>query len=231
MRQVAALLVGAMGLVSIAHGGAPLSTDDAGVLEPQVCEVETYALRLTRSGIDAVRAVSTQFGCGIGARSQIAIGYARAASGDAHDDALGLAGKSSLFSADAAQASPFDLALAWKLSALRVAGAGFRHEGTALVLVASHALGAGVTAHANLGWAHSQWARASSTTWNLAAEALVAAGVEPMAEVYGDDRDRPWRGLAARGSPAQRLSFGISWAQQSAQPRSRFAGIGVKLGF
>ena len=223
MRQVAALLVGAMGLVSIAHGGAPLSTDDAGVLEPQVCEVETYAQRLTRSGIDAVRAVSTQFGCGIGARSQIAIGYARAASGDAHDDALGLAGKSSLFAAD--------LALAWKLSALRVAGAGFRHEGTALVLVASHALGAGVTAHANLGWAHSQSARASSTTWNLAAEALVAAGVELMAEVYGDDRDRPWRGLAARGSPAQRLSFGISWAQQSAQPRSRFAGIGVKLGF
>ena len=133
MRQVAALLVGAMGLVSIAHGGAPLSTDDAGVLEPQVCEVETY-----------------------------------------------------------------------------VAGAGFRHEGTALVLVASHALGAGVTAHANLGWAHSQSARASSTTWNLAAEALGAAGVELMAEVYGDDRDRPWRGLAARGSPAQRLSIGIS---------------------
>ncbi|MEO6407917.1 MAG: hypothetical protein ABIO45_04100 [Burkholderiaceae bacterium] len=231
MRQVGALLAGSMGLVSIAHSGAPLSTDDVGVLEPTACESETYAQHLHVAGIVSVRALSTQFGCGIGARSQIGFGYARAASGGAHDDAIGLSGKTGLFSADAASAAPFDLALAWRLTALRVAGTGFRHEGTAVVLVASRPLGAGFTAHANLGWSRSEASRASSTTWNVAAEAVVASGFELMAEVYGDDRDRPWRGVAARWAPAPHLSFGLSWARQSAHPRSRFASVGVKLGF
>lgn len=99
------------------------------------------------------------------------------------------------------------------------------------MLVASRPLGTGITAHANLGWVHSQAGHASTTTWNLAAEAALGAGIEALAEVYGDDRGRRWQALGARWSPTSRLSFGVAWAQQSAHPRSRSATLGVKLGF
>ena len=114
---------------------------------------------------------------------------------------------------------------------MRSPGTGFRHEGTALVLVASRPLGAGLTAHANLGGSRSQSARASSTTWNLAAEAALGAGIELMAEVYGDDRDRPWRGIAARWSSTEKSSFGASWAVQSGSLRTQLVSVGAKLGF
>ena len=229
MRQVGVLLVGSMGLVAIAQGAAPLATDDTGVLEARACEIEIYGQRQRATANDPVRAVSTAFGCGIGMHSQIGIGYARAASDGALDDAVGVSGKTGLFAADAA--SPFALALAWRLTALRVAGSGFRHEGSAITLVASRQLGIGITAHANLGWAHRRQTHASSTTWNLAAEAALGAGFEALAEVYGDDRGRPWRALGARWSPTERVGFGVAWAQPPAHPRSGTASAGVRLGF
>ncbi len=228
MRKVGALLVGSMGLVALAQGAAPLATDDAGVLEARACEVETYGQRLRHTGIDPLHAVSASFTCGIGTRSQIGVGSARTSSAGAHADAVGVSGKTGLFASDAP--APLALALAWRLSASRVDGNGFRHEGTALTLVASRPLGSDITAHANLGWAHSQAAHANSTTWNVAAEAALGAGIEALAEVYGDDRGRPWRAVGARWSPTSRVSFGVAW-QRSAHPRSRAASLGVKLGF
>ena len=107
MRQIGALLVGGMGLVGSAEAGAPLATEDAGVLEARACEWETYAQRVHANAIDPVRAVSTQVGCGIGWRSQVGLGYARAASGGVHDDAIGLAGKTGLLLRNASDTAPF----------------------------------------------------------------------------------------------------------------------------
>ncbi len=229
MGRITALIVGGLGLASLPHGAAPLATDDAGVLEARACEIETYAQRQREAGAaDPMRGASLAFGCGFGARSQVGLGYARTGSAAGHDAALGVAGKTALLAPD----GPFGLALAWRLNALRAAGSsGLRHDGSALVLIASRPLGADVTVHANLGWARSRAAHASSTTWNLAAEAALGAGVEALAEVYGDDREPPWRAIGARWSPTPQTSFGLSWAQQAAQPRSRTTNLGLKLGF
>jgi hypothetical protein len=212
---------------SAAQAGRPLATEDADVLERGACEWESFAARQTVSGAPAVNGAGTQVGCGVGWNSQVALGYARERSAGASTSAWGLSGKTAIIERDAGATG---FTLAWGLGSLRTPGGSMKHESSFLTLVATREW-AGWLTHANLGWERSESASMNTTTWNLAVERPIGAGVDLMAEVYGDDRSRPWLGTGVRWTVNERFSVNASWSVQRESPRPKLWTLGFKLGF
>ncbi|MBX3607868.1 MAG: hypothetical protein KF788_21525 [Piscinibacter sp.] len=211
-----------------AHAGRPLATEDADVLERGACEWESFAAHARADGEPSARGWTTQVGCGIGWRSQLALAYSRARSDGVTGEGLLLGGKTQLIPRDDQRTG---WTLAWGLAGAKEDGGSFEHETSYLNLVATHTLAEGLTGHANLGWVRSESADASSTTWNLALEKAVGAGVDLMGEVYGDDRSDAWLGLGARWTPHERFSVNASWARQGGSAGTTLWTLGFKLAF
>lgn len=211
-----------------AHAGRPLATEDADVLEPGQCELEGFAARERASGTPAARGTSLQFGCGIGWRSQAALAWERVRSDGESTRGWALVGKTALRPRTEGTTG---FTLAWGLGAEHPPGGSTQHETTFLTAVATREWDGGWLSHANLGWARSESASASTTTWNLAVERPVGGGVDLMGELYGDDRTRPWLGLGVRWSASERVSLNASWAVQDSAPRTRLVTVGFKLAF
>lgn len=214
----ATCLLGALGP---AQAGRPLQAEDAGVMDPQACEVEG-AHSHWRQQAAAQRQSSLQLGCGIGLDSEIALQAVRP-----HELALG--GKTRLWRVGEAQ-----FTMAWSLAHRHVETA-WRRSGAGLILVASAPLGHDWVAHANLGHQRDELQRRRATTWALAAEhnGLGEAGRwQPMAEVFGDDRGRPWANVALRLAlvPGQ-VFIDASVGRQLGSANARLATAGFKLAF
>lgn len=211
-----------------AHAGRPLATEDADVLDRGECEAEGFVARQTVTGSAAVDGTALQVGCGVGWNSQAALGYARERSAGARTSAWGLSGKTAIVErAD----DTTGITLAWGLGAQREPGGSMKHESSFLTLVATREWAGGWLTHANLGWTRSESASANSTTWNLAVEKPVGNGVDLMAEVYGDDREKPWLGTGVRWAATERFSVNASWSVQNASPRPKLWTLGFKLAF
>lgn len=211
-----------------AHAGRPLATEDADVLDAGSCELEGFASRLDERLPPASRGTTLQFGCGIGWDTQAALGWTHARSGDESAHAWALGGKTAIVRRGQGGVG---LTLAWGFAAERPPGGPLKHEATALNLVATREWSGGWLTHANLGWLRSESASASTTTWNLALERPVGGGVDLMAELYGDDRTRPWVGVGARWAASERLGLNASYAVQDESPRPRLWTVGFKLVF
>lgn len=225
VQMLAALLAGA---ATAAHAGRPLATEDADVLDPGACELEGFVARERASGTSAANGSTLQFGCGLGWHSQAALAHTRVRSDGETASAWALLGKTAIV--PRADATP-GLTLAWGLVAERIPGAATKHEATFLAAVATREWDGGWLAHANLGWWRSESASASTTTWNLALEKPVGAGVDVMGEFYGNDRTRAWLGLGLRWAAAERLSLNASYAVQDSAPRTRLWTVGFKVAF
>jgi hypothetical protein len=220
----AVLLLAAMSC----QAGRPLATEDADILDKGQCEWEGFVARETASGNPARRAWAIQLGCGFGHASQVALAYSGAKSGGISGRSMALVGKTGLIER---KDDSLGLTLAWTLAGEKAAGKSFEHELTQLNLVATKEIAEDLTAHANLGWVRSESAGSSSTTWNLAAELALAAGVDVTGELYGDDRRKPWYGLGVRWSTSERFSLNASYSTQTETPRVKLWTIGFKLGF
>lgn len=171
------------------QAGRPLATEDTDILDQKECEWESFAARETSAGSPAVAGWTTQVGCGVGYLTQLAPAYSRAGPAGLKAQGLTLVGKTGLIERkDDARGLP----LAWALGREKAPGSSsFKHELSHLNLVATKEIAKSLTAHANLGWVRSKTARASCTTWNLAAEYSLASGVDVMGEIYDDDRPSP----------------------------------------
>jgi hypothetical protein len=211
-----------------AHAGRPLATEDAAVLERGECEWESFAARAAERQSSAARTLSTQLGCGIGANTQVALAVQRETADRQHGSALVLSGKTSLI--ERKDEAP-GLALAWGINAVRPPGAAMKHEGTALSLVLSHGLAKALTVHANLGGVRSENTRRTAMTWNLAAEYAPGHGVDVMAEVYGEQNDKPWLGAGVRFAATASLSLDASYSVQAGAGKAKLLTIGAKLAF
>lgn len=211
-----------------AQAGRPLATEDADVLDRGSCEWESFAARLAVAGAPATNGATTQFGCGVGWNTQAALGYGRERRSGAATSAWGLSGKTAIVERAAGQAG---LTLAWGLGTQREPGAATKHESSFLALVATREWTGGWLTHANLGWQRSESASTNTTTWNLAVEKLIGSGVDLMAEVYGDDRARPWLGAGLRWTVSERFSVNASWSVQNESPRPKLGTLGFKLAF
>lgn len=208
-----------------AHAGRPLQAEDAPTMAPGSCEVEGASSNW-RSGGQTQRQSYLQLGCGIGGGTELALQAFTPRE-------LGLNGKTQFFSTGWRDGDA-QLSLAWSLNHRRVETA-WRRSGAGLILVASAPLSRDWTLHANLGHARDELQRRRSTTWALAAEhnGLGEAGRwQPMAEVFGDDRGRPWANAALRLALVPDSVFvDASLGRQLGGAKVRLATAGFRLAF
>ena len=83
--------------------------------------------------------------------------------------------------------------------------------------------------HANLGVGHERESRQNSTLWSLGVESTDALAL--AADVFGDDRSRPWVSGGVGYSWGGGFSASVRLAQQFEQPRLRNVTLGLKLVF
>lgn len=208
-----------------AQAGRPLQAEDAPVMDPQACEVEGASSDWRGGGRDA-RLSYLQLGCGIGWGSEIALQALRPRE-------FALNGKTQIFSTTRPDGDA-QLSLAWSV-AHRPVETAWRRSGAVLILVGSAPLGRDWVVHANLGHQRDELQRRRSTTWALAAEhnGLGEAGRwQPMAEVFGDDRGRPWANAALRVVLLpNRVFVDASVGRQLGGTNARLATAGFKFAF
>jgi len=208
-----------------AQAGRPLQAEDAAVMDPRACEIEG-AHGDWRLGGDGQRQTSLQLGCGIGWGSEVALNAIRPRE-------LALNGKALLASATRPDGDA-QLTLAWSLSHRHVETA-WRRSSAGAILVASLPLTRDLTLHANLGHQRDEMLGRRSTTWALAVEhgGLGEGGRwQPMAEVFGDDRGKPWANAALRVvAVPDRVFVDASYGRQFAGARARLKTLGFKLAF
>jgi hypothetical protein len=209
----------------VAHAGRPLQTEDAAVMDPHACELEA-AHGDWRLGGDGQRQTSLQLGCGVGWGTEAALNAVRPRE-------LALNGKT-LLASTVWPAGDAQLTLAWSLSHRRVK-TGWRRSSAGLILVASLPLTRDLTLHPNLGHQRDEMLGRRSTTWALAVEhgGFGEGGRwQPMAEVFGDDRGRPWANAALRvGLVPDRVFVDASYGRQLSGFRARLKTAGFKLAF
>jgi hypothetical protein len=218
----------ALGLAGAAQAGRPLATEDADVLDRGRCEWESFAARESASGNPSTNGWATQVGCGFAAQAQVALGYQRSRSDGVSAAGWILGGKVGLLPR---REGSTGVTLAWGLTAEKSAGESMRHEGSTIAVVATRELADGLLGHGNLGWARSERERQSRGTWNLAAEWAAGEGLDLMAEVYGEERAKPWHGAGVRYAIGQRLSVNASYGVHRETPRTTLWTLGFKLEF
>lgn len=224
----------ALGLLSLsalaappAWAARPFTTDDAGVLERGACELEGYGASARQRGAPKLTRWWLQSSCGVGARTQLALGAGVDRGGGARSTGVGLFGKTAL---TAPSDAGVNVSLAYGASTARATGDRWRYQGGGAALIGT--LRSGVsTWSANLGWNRDAVARQSSTTWALAWERPVATGLDAGVEVFGDDRESPWVGVGLRWAVADGWSLDTSLAQQTNSARTRLLTAGFKLGW
>lgn len=81
--------------------------------------------------------------------------------------------------------------------------------------------------HLNLGWVRTETDRLNSTTWSLGMEG--EGGLRWAADVFGDDRKRPWVSAGLLFPLADKISANLAYAQQFEQPRARQWTLGFKF--
>jgi len=217
-----------------ALAGRPLQTEDAGVLEPRSCEVEGATLRTRAAGVTA-RDSTLALACGFGLSSQAGIAISRSQASGERARAAELFGKTRLRQGQGDETPA--LTLAWALGMSRTDGAaeGWQQANRELNLVYSAPAGPG-SVHLNLGHARDQASRLRSTTWGAAYEheGVDAGGVkwQPMAELFGDDREGAWWNLALRATVVpDRVFVDLSYGRQFTRERATLVTAGLKFTF
>lgn len=221
------LLVGGVLSAGSAQAGRPLVTEDAGVLEPGSCELESVGARATAPSEATERSASVQLGCGIGLRTQAALFVGHASGGGLRSDAVAVVGKSALVELTDTRAG---VALAWSFAATREAGDSLAYDTSTINAVVTQPLGPWLL-HANLGWTRSRLTANSLTTWSLAAERTGLGRFDLMAEVFDPgDRSRPWINAGLRYAVIEdRLFIDGSCGVSMDSPRARLLTLGLKI--
>jgi len=226
--RLLAIAAPCIALASPVHAGRPLQTDDAAVLERSTCELEGFASHLWDAGADE-RPTSLQLGCGVGGATQLALALRRGRSDGERSSGTELNGKTRLW--QGADEAP-TLTVAYTLSSLASPGPHAHRSGGALKLVLSQPLPAALTLHANAGHVRDARSGLSSTAWAVALEAAAIAGVAPMAEVFGDDRQPAWCNLGVRvGAVRERVYIDASYGRQLSSAATRWLTLGFKVVF
>lgn len=211
------------------QAGRPFATEDAGVLEPKECEWESVASRASTRDAPRETAWNTQIGCGVGLRTQLALAFSRSSVESEHTHSIAVGGKTGLINGGDDGTS---VALAYGASSDKGPSDGsYRWNTTAVNLAVSQPLPANWTLHANLGWSRDRPSKLNTTTWALAGEWAATEAWALGAEVYGDDRDKPWIAVGARWDLSPAWSVNASYAVNRENPRTSEAAVGFKLAF
>ncbi|HEU0201226.1 MAG TPA: hypothetical protein VFR86_12425 [Burkholderiaceae bacterium] len=224
-----AVVAAALTLVALpAVAGRPFATEDAGVLEPGECELESFYARATARDTPRETGWWLQPGCGIGVRTQLAVGAGMTRVEGESTRAVAVAGKTYLRPLTDDQ---WGLTVAYQLGMARPPGESFEHDLTEVRAVVTVPLGQTLV-HANVGWNRAQVDRIDSTLWAVAIERPLLKALDVGAEAYGDDRTAAWLGVGARYAVvADKFFVDASYAVQTNSARARLLTIGIKLEF
>lgn len=229
-RIVALLAVALMAsLPGPARAGRPLATEDAGVLSRGECEFESYAGRQWADDSPRARTLWAQLGCGVGAKSQLALGAGNEKFSGERTTVAAVSGKTSLRELTETNTG---VALAYALLGARAPGGSFRHESTEIKAVVTVPRGEWLF-HGNLGARIPRRDGVYSTLWGVAAERPEALGpLDLMAEVFGDNHSEPWVQVGARWSVVpKRFFLDASWGVHTDDARARQVSVGLKIAF
>jgi hypothetical protein len=220
------LAVGALLLVGAAQAARPLATDDASVLERGECELEAVVGRERAEGA-SVQGRALQIGCGIGRHAQLSLAGERAGADGQRERGAVLAAKTAWATGDHS---------GWGLSAgiawARPSGEGTRHAASAVSLLHTRGLGDSVILHANLGHSRDEQQGRGSTAWGVALEHAGWAGMAPMAELIGDDREAPAWNLGLRWSVLpESLTLDLAYGRRIVGGRPSSLSVGATLAF
>jgi len=221
-------ILGAMGLLITfaAHAARPLATDDTGVLDRGDCELEAVLSR-DKAADATVNGSSLQLGCGVGARTQLALAVDRAKEDGLRVRGTTLAGKVYLVPGEHASWSASG-SIAWASQP----GQGHEHTATAVNVLHTRTLGKQFILHANLGHAQDALSRRGSTTWGLALEHAGWGPVAVMGELTGDDLSAPTWNVGLRWSAVpDTLTLDLAYGQQMMGGRPKAMSLGLKLSF
>jgi hypothetical protein len=166
------------------------------------------------------------FSCGVAGIHQFGLGAQESRADGERSRALTLTGKTTMRFPDKGQPG---FGLAYTLGFEKASGQGLRRESATLMGVVTQEVLDGVLLHANLGWAHSRSAGQNTTTWSLGVERgddLVLA-----ADVFGDDRSRPWVSAGAGWALLDKLSFNAAYAMNFERKRVKQISVGMKVVF
>ena len=144
----------------------------------------------------------------------------------APDKLVGLSGKTMLV---APKPDTTGLALAYAIWRSNEAGDSWALSGGRLYGVVSHGLGKDLVGHANLGWLRTARTGLNLTTWSLGVEGEGALGW--AADVFGDDRSRPWLSGGVELPLGEAVSANLSYAQQFETPCVHLWTFGFKIDF
>lgn len=215
-----------LAVATAAHAARPLATDDTGVLDKGSCELEGVLAREKADGI-TVNGSSLQLGCGVGARTQLALAQSQAKEDGLKVRGTTLAGKVALVDGKDASWSASGSVL-W----VSAPGLSRRHAATAVNLLHTRALGDAFTLHANLGHVRDALERRGSTTWGVALEHAGWGPVALMGELIGDDLAAPAWNIGVRWTAVpDTLTLDMAYGQQLVGGRPQAMSLGLKLSF
>lgn len=213
-------------LMAATAGAGPRVTETADALPARDCELEAGVARDRTSGVPTLRGTEVVFGCGVGASTQINASWVRESSEGVHASGYGLLGKTTFVMPEAGRTG---WGLAYGIAAARNGGGSLRWQEAAVSLVATRELAGSWLVHANLGVGHERESRQNSTLWSLGVESTDTLAL--AADVFGDDRNRPWISGGVGYSWGSGFSASVRLAQQFEQPRLRSVTLGLKRVF
>lgn len=226
MRSFKTLAAAALLTAGAAHADRPLVSETADVIGAGDCQVEAWTGRARQSGSPTARDGTVFTSCGVAGSHQFGLALSRArADGDRSSGAT-LFGKTTLRMPEKGQTG---FGVAYTLGFDKPSGQGLRRESATVLGVLTQPLAGEVLLHANLGLAHSRAAGQSSTNWSLGVERV--DDFSWAADVFGDDRSRPWVSAGAGWALLEKLSFNASYAMQFERKKVRQLSVGVKLQF
>ncbi|MDH4391650.1 MAG: hypothetical protein QE285_09550 [Aquabacterium sp.] len=209
-----------------AWAARPLVSETADSLARGDCELETALASNRVRGQDNTGSLDTLVACGIGVGTQVSGAYNRSRNGGLTGQTVTLGGKTNLAEV---QDGSIGWAIAYGASLDKAPGASWRHGGTRVFGVATKPLTDSLVAHFNLGWLRTESDRSNRTTWSLGVEG--DGPVRWAADVFGDDRSRPWASVGLMWPLAEKLSANLEYAQQFERLRVRQWTLGLKFDF
>jgi hypothetical protein len=202
--------------------------DETDVIDAGDCEIE-FSLRRTRTqGSPRADQPSTQFGCGIGWRTELALAYATQRGDPSRARSLELEGKTALVD----RQGGVGWSLTYGIDAEKDQATPWRRSGHFVALEATYAIGQVWLLEAKLGAARDRRSRSDAVIWAVGVERALGEAVEVRFELNGNDRGRPTWGTGLRYEiwPDHAL-LSLSYGASTGPVRERQVGLALTFEF
>lgn len=209
-----------------AHAGRPLASETADALPARQCEVEMGSALESDKDTPSSRHADVVFSCGVLSNTQAAIGLSRSRAQSQSAYGTTLTGKTMLWAAEEGKPG---FGVRYGAAWTKLPGEGGKLEEIQVLAIASQEVAKDLWMHANLGWSRAREERITTTNWSLGIETVGDWSL--AADVFGDDRGKPWVSAGIGYTLGHGVSVNVSLARQMEEPRGRVFTLGLKMVF